>query len=90
MSIELVHVDDQSCTLIERAMGSKITSEVTLQASKSKIVETMKTLLSDADKQDTEDGNVRAARRRDELWLTVGIANVPLKWTNVFPIVLEA
>lgn len=90
MSIELVHVDDQSCSLVERAMGTTVSSTITIPVAKASLVDAMKTLLSDANKMDAESGNITVARRRDELRVEIGAMAIPLRWADVFPIVLEA
>ena len=90
MSISLVAVNDDSCKLVERAMGTTISSEVTIPVAKPTLIAAMKALLSDADKQHAESGNINVARRRDELRVEIGAMAIPLRWPDVFPIVLEA
>ena len=89
MTFSLNEIDENTCEIVERAMGTNITSRATMQASKDAVVSLMRKLLSNADSKFEESENIRVTRRRDELHMTVGITQISIKWPHVFPIVLE-
>ena len=88
-TFELAAGDDNSCTIVERAMGTNITNTAPLPASKHRVVALMKRLLSNPDSFQEHDGDISVSRTRDELHLVVGMSRVPLRWHHVFPLVLE-
>ena len=90
MSIELVAVNDDTCKLVERATGTTVSNTISIPVAKDTLIEAMKTLLADSNTMDTKSGNINVARRRDELRVEIGSMAIPLKWSDVFPIVLEA
>jgi len=89
MTVELQDAGDE-CLLIERATGTAITNQCALPASKDAILDALKTLLRDPNKQSVEVENIIIGRYRDEVKIIVGMTHVPLRHHLVYPLLLES